>query len=180
MTARDITTWIATVRLGWQGRLGLGLLVLAAAAYFLAVAPAAERLDELEHSAHAQASRAGSPALGGARPADEQLVEFYRFFPGDKEFVDWLGKVALIANEDGLAIDQAEYTVVEDVGGRLARYQVTLPIRGDYRQIRRFLSTLGSEVPIVALEQVQFDRQKVGDTVVNARIRLAIFMAVTT
>ena len=53
---------------------------------------------------------------------------------------------------------------------------MTLPLKGEYPQIRRFLAALPAELPIVALENVQFERQKVADPNVEARIRLVLFL----
>ena len=53
---------------------------------------------------------------------------------------------------------------------------MTLPVRGEYRQIRQFLASTGAKVPIASLEQVQFERQKVGDPLVDARIRLVLYL----
>ena len=56
------------------------------------------------------------------------------------------------------------------------RFQMVLPVKGEYRQIRRFLAALPAEIPIIALEDVQFSRQNVGDSTVEARIRMALYL----
>lgn len=181
MSLGPMSTVAGSLRLGWPGRLGLVLAALSLAGYLAAVAPAQQRLQEIKQRAETlQIRAAGGDRQGMAIPLGEQLLEFYRFFPNDKEFVDWIAKLAAIANDGGVSLDQADYAVAPDVGSKLSRYQVTLPIRGDYRQIRRFLSALGTEIPIVALEEVQFERQKVGDSMVNARIRLTFFLVKST
>jgi len=53
---------------------------------------------------------------------------------------------------------------------------MSLPLKGEYQAMRRFLSDLRAEIPIVSLEQVQFERQKVGDPLVDAKVRLVIFL----
>jgi hypothetical protein len=51
-----------------------------------------------------------------------------------------------------------------------------LPVTGEYRQIRAFLTELSAEIPALALENVQFSRQNVSDAAVEARIRLALYL----
>ena len=51
-----------------------------------------------------------------------------------------------------------------------------LPLKGEYQKIRKFLSDVRSEIPIVSLDQVEFERQKVGDSMVDAKVILAIFL----
>jgi len=43
------------------------------------------------------------------------------------------------------------------------RFQMTLPLKGKYPQIRKYLDSLLAEIPIVSLENLQLERQKVGD-----------------
>jgi len=63
-----------------------------------------------------------------------------------------------------------------DKVGKLVRYQMTLPVKGEYPQIRKFLTDLPGALPAVALENVQFERQKIADPNVEAKIRLVLYM----
>jgi len=56
------------------------------------------------------------------------------------------------------------------------RFQITLPVKGEYLKIRKFLAALPTVLPIVALENVQFQRQKIADPVVEAKIRLVLYL----
>lgn len=169
--------------LGWPGALGVAGLVVCLALYFSVVKPAQQQLELARHSAsslHQQIAQAGQALKDSARPLDEQLTVFYRSFPGEHDAPDWVGKIATIAQRDGLGLQQAEYKVDRDKTGKLTRFQMSMPLSGEYQTIRRFLSDLRAEIPIVSLEQVQFERQKVGDPLVNAKIRLVIFLGSTS
>lgn len=166
-------------QLGWPGVIGLAGLVTCLAFYFSTVRPSQQRLDTLRTSAgslHERIAHAGLELDESARPVDEQLAAFYRIFPGEHEAADWIGKIAAIAQRGGFSLQEVEYRVNRDKAGKLTRYQMNLPLSGEYQKIRRFLSDLGTEIPIVSLEQVQFERQKVGDRLVDAKIRLVIFL----
>jgi hypothetical protein len=166
-------------RLGWPGVVGIGLWVMAAMFYFSAVLPAQQRLDEVRLSAaslHERIARAGRQMSAGERPPAEQLAEFYRMFPDASNSPDWIGKIAATAQRCGLSLDQGEYRPARDKVGKLTRLQMTLPVRGEYRQIRQFLASTGATIPIASLEQVQFERQKVGDPLVDAKISLVLYL----
>lgn len=170
-------------RLGLPGMLGIGGWVMAASFQLSAVLPAQQRLDEVRHSAASLQQRiaqAGRRLNSNERPAAEQLAAFYRVFPDETSSPDWIGRIATIAQDCGLSLDQGEYKPTRDTVGQLTRLQMTLPVRGEYRQIRRFLTGTGVAVPIVSLEQVQFERQKVGDPLVDARIRLVLHLGRST
>lgn len=148
------------------------------ALYFSVVQPARHRLDTARSSTislQQRIAQAGDPSSVN-RSLDEQLAAFYQLFPSEHDATDSVGAIAAIAQRDGLGLQQAEYKVERDKTGRLIRFQMSLPLKGDYQAIRRFLSHLRAELPMVSLEQVQFDRQKVGDPLVDAKIRLVIFL----
>ncbi|MDT3708216.1 MAG: type 4a pilus biogenesis protein PilO [Thiobacillus sp.] len=166
-------------RLGLPGMVGIGLWVMSATLYFSAVLPAQQRLEEARHSAASlqeRIARAGRQLSANERPAAEQLAEFYRAFPDERSSPDWIGKISATAQSCGLSLDQGDYKPSRDKIGKLIRLQMTLPVKGEYGQIRRFLASTGANVPIASLEHVQFERQKVGDPLVDAKIRLVLYL----
>lgn len=168
---------------GWPGAIGVGGMAMCLAFYLSVVQPTQQRLDTARHSAsslHERLARAGQALHDGTRPVDEQLAAFYRIFPSEHEATDWIGKIAAIAERDGLSLQQAEYKAERDPTGKLVRLQMNLPLRGEYQTIRRFLSDLRADIPIVSLEQVQLERQKIGDPLVDAKVRLVIFLGRTS
>lgn len=168
-----------TSRLGWPGAVGAGALAIGLALYFSVLLPAQQRLDSARlgaSSMNARIARASLALNDSARPIDEQLTEFYRIFPSVHDSTDWIGKIATIAQRNGLEVQQADYKVSRDKIGRLTRIQMSMPLSGEYPKIRSFLSDLRAEIPIVSLEQVEFERQKVGDQAVVAKVRLVIFL----
>lgn len=163
--------------LGRHGVLAIGILVIFPPFYFSAIAPAQERVDAARRgvlSMRETERHAGKP-LDGATPA-EQLAGFYRIFPEERYSPQWLEKLAALAEKNGLSLDQGEYKATQDKAGRLMRFQIMLPVKGEYPQIRRFLAALPVETPIIALENVQFTRQNIADSTVEARIRLTLYM----
>jgi len=169
--------WLRIV--GKPGVLAIGVLVVYPPFYLSAIVPAQERLDVAQRGAlslHEQVQRA-SESLGGARstPA-EQLAEFYRIFPEERSSPKWLGKLAVLARKNGIALNEGEYKAMRDDRVRLLRLQMVLPVKGEYQKIRRFLAALPAEIPIIALENVQFSRQNVGDPGVEALIKLTLYL----
>jgi hypothetical protein len=165
--------------LGWPGMLALGMLAVLPAAYFSSIRPLQAHLDEVRHSVARQLDEealAGKPDRGRRHGAEEQLAEYYRFFPSVRSAPQWLEKLVALAESCGLSIDQGEYQAAPDKVGRLVRFQMTLPLKGEYSQIRRFLAALPTELPAVSLEKVQFERQSIADPEVLASIRLVLYL----
>lgn len=166
------------LQLGLPGALGAGGLALCLGLYFSILQPAQQRRDAARLAAsslHKRIAQAG-PDSNQVAPLGEQLAAFYRLFPSEQDSTDSVGKIAAIAKRHGLVLQQAEYKTQRDKTGKLTRFQMNLPLKGEYQTIRRFLSDVNAEMETVSLEQVQFERQKVGDPMVDAKVRLVIHL----
>lgn len=163
-------------RLGWPGMVAIALLVTGIPFYISTIRPLQADLGALK--AATEAARDGSPAKADHRldTPVEQLAEFYRFFPSEEDAPLLLGKMVDIAGRNGLSLTHGEYAVVRDSAGLLRRFKITLPVQGSYPQIRRYLAALIAEIPNMALENVQFERKDIGDTKLQARIRLVLYL----
>lgn len=164
---------------GWPGIVGAGLLAMCPAFYFSTIKPAQANLVTAQQNALSVHERVKLAANGLARnqaaPA-EQLAEFYRIFPNDKNMLPWLEKIFALAHGQGIALDRGEYKVINERTAKLTRFQITFPIKSEYPQIRKFLNSLQAEAPIVSIEHLQFERQKTDTALVEAKIVLALYL----
>lgn len=166
-------------RLGWIGTAGLGLLVMCLAFYLSALRPTQARLDQLHTNVTSLHDRIQDPA--GAMRANrdtpaQQLVAYYQSFPAQESTPDWLDKIYKAARNQNIPLEQGEYRANRDNTGKLVRYQVTLPVKGTYLQLRQFLAAVLTDIPIAALDHISFERQKIGDEVIEAKIRLTLYL----
>lgn len=162
--------------LGVAGILGLGLQVFSGAFYLSTFNPERAHLDELRTEA-ARRERKRPPTLdedpGYSR---EALSAFYGFFPPSKQLSDQIRKIYNAAGRQSVQLEQGEYRASKDSIGQLVRYQISLPIKGSYTQVRRFVAAVLVDVPNLSLESIQFERQRVGDPTVEARVKLVLFL----
>lgn len=169
--------WLST--LGRSGVLSIGILAMFPPFYFSAISPAQERVAEAQRrvlSLSERQSLVGQPLADVRRTPEQQLAEFYRIFPEEHSAPQWLKKLFALAEKNGLSLNEGEYKAMRDKMGRLMRLQMVLPVKGEYRQIRRFLAALPAEIPVIALENVQFSRLNIADPNVEAEIRLALYL----
>ena len=147
-------------RMGVSGVVGLGLCAFAAMFYLSAVlAMEAEQAQVMEDLETAQADAQG---LGGdaeaPRTPREQLADFYAVFPPAWEMPETVRKLNQLAERHHLVLRAGDYHVTDDHTGRLVRYDVSFPIAGSYPQVREFLRTVLAEVPSVALDKVDVEK----------------------
>jgi hypothetical protein len=163
-------------------RRGLGAPGLAALALALATgafsAAVLGPLEEHNAALAAEAARGEAPArrAPGSRDASAKLAAFYRFFDTREEPTDWLAKLHAIAGAVGVEIRAAEYRL-KDGGGRLDQYEITLPLTGNYSQLRAFLENALIEIPVASLDAVALRRERGDDARVQADVRLTLHLA---
>jgi hypothetical protein len=150
-----------TQGLGVAGVIGLGLCAFAVMFYFSAVLvledEQAQVLEELETSQLLVQRGAPSPTTVPRTPS-EQLSDFYAVFPPAKAVPETLRKINQLAEKQHLVLRAGNYHVTDDHSGRLVRYEVSFPITGPYPSVRQFMRTVLAEIPSVALDKVDVQK----------------------
>jgi hypothetical protein len=165
--------------LGVPGVTGISLAVFALALFVSAVLPARGEIDRLRaRIVRAQGVATIAPDDGSAAArGTSQLAEFTRNFPTLSEAPGWILKMHQIAAHNDLTLDTGEYRLSKAKGGGLARYQITLPLRGGYAQVRTFLEQLLTQIPAAALEEITIRRDSVSAPATETRVRLTLYLA---
>jgi hypothetical protein len=130
-----------------------------------AAAPAQERLPK---AAARGSMQDGSPAA--------ELRTFYGIFPVRSDAPEWLARVYAAAEERKLPLSRGEYVLSTDPQTGLVRYRIVLPVRGSYSQVREFVAATLQAVPALALDEITFERPKISEREVEARIRLTLYL----
>jgi hypothetical protein len=164
-------------KLGPIGGLGVALLFGCAVFFFTAVAPVEDELASLQEQRLAEdlALRSGRRTVDTA----SQLNDFMAFFPTADTTSQWLGLVYAAAEKEGIQLAQGTYKVRGDSGVGLMAYQVTLPVRGAYPQIRRFIGQVLTDVPAASLESIAFQRERSADGAVDAKLVFTLHLRET-
>ena len=159
--------WIGRTQLGWPGAAAICLILLAASAQVFLLRPLQGSYD----TGPAVPVREAGPPL----PAANEPRHFHGRFEG-AVVPRQLASLNRIAAAHGIALAHAEYHVLNEGEAGLHRYQVTLPIEAPYPAIRAFLGDVLEQLPTAALEQVAFERKRIGASAVEAQIRLTLYV----
>ncbi|MCL2643884.1 MAG: hypothetical protein FWD51_00295 [Betaproteobacteria bacterium] len=153
------------------------LAALCGVAYVAEIAPLEERValqrSGIEQLHIAQAALPETPAI---QTPVEQLDSFYAFFDDDDIVPTVLERLFAAAARENLNLPQGDYRVAKESTGRLARYEITLPVKGLYPGLRHFIAQSLKETPALSLQGVSFARQAVGDIGVDAQVRLTLYV----
>lgn len=166
-------------RLGKPGIAALLLTWLTAGVVTLLIIPVKQGIADKEKRLHLLSRLKASPAAP-SDPTAAAMVQ--QALLSERMFPDQLDRLMQYASDQGLQLNDGQYAVTlrEQGQGEVVSYEVTLPLRGSYPQIRRFLAALLAREQGVALLDVQFRRAKVSDPVLEAVVRLAYFLRPST
>lgn len=177
--------WVARrelSRLTWRGLAGAALLIFALGFAVSSLLPAQRHAAQLKSDVGELRSRlraVGDGPAGAAviAPRATQLENFYAFFPHVDTLPDWIGRIHTAAARNGLILESGDYLLERRKEQRLVQYQITLPVRGSYGQIRGFVAEVLEKVPAAALEDVAMKRESIAAPALEARIRWVIYLA---
>ncbi|MBT3067992.1 hypothetical protein [Rhodoferax sp. U11-2br] len=177
MTLQHLLAWMRFQRYrhGWLAVLGLALFIGALGLQFLGVEQMHTRLAELRAEAAAQRQQ------DAQRPdpddtARQRRAAFDDSLPGSAGALDAIEVVHRIALANGVKLATGEYRLVRDGGTKVQRYQITLPARASYPQLRAWLAEVMNAVPAMALNDIGFQREEVGSESVQANVRFSLFL----
>lgn len=163
---------LVLARIGALGVIGLGVLAFCIPFYFSAVRPAERELAAQREVAERLRSRTPFRPVSVDDRADE-LRRFYGLLPPVERLNEELERVYALARAVNLELAQGEYRLEKRSAGPIA-YRITLPVRGGYTQLRAFVDAVLRDVPIASVDGLRFERKKIGDSQLDAQLRLTL------
>ena len=164
--------------LGLPGTLGIGLLLFCGVFFLSTIAPMQGQLGRL-HSGRLGTS-VGGPAeralLAARRLPSAQLAEFYDAFPTGNDIPAALEKIYALAQAQGLQLPKAEYRLIGEADAKLERYQISLPFKASYPQVRQFTAAMLNELQTVSLDELKFERSGSDPNQLEVQIKLTLFV----
>ncbi|MFJ3523097.1 GspMb/PilO family protein [Pseudomonas sp. NPDC090203] len=167
-------------RAGWPGLGGAALLALVLGYGVFGLLPDWQSLDTLRQNSHKANEFLEKVANGTATlpvVPSQQLDEFHKALPTQLDATTVIDRIYAMASKEKINLARGEYALGIDPKTQLARYQILLPVRGNYPQLRRFLHALLTELPAVVVEDVDFQRKRIADTELSGRIRMTLYLS---
>lgn len=166
-------------RLGRPGLAGAVLLALCLLWALFGLWPASRDLQQLEARAEAARERVLRVARGvEVAPAlpGRELASLQENLPAQQEATAAIERIYATAAQEGIALARGEYALALDPQTRLARYQMLLPVRGSYPQLRSFLAAVRRQLPALVLEDIDLQRKRIADSELEGRLRMALYL----
>lgn len=112
-----------------------------------------------------------SPAAANGNLAQFQAVL------GERRYVEQqLATLFALAAKNGIVLSTGEYKAAVERNGGFGTYQINLPVKGSYSAIWQFaMASLGA-IEFASLDDISFKRDSIGAPVVDARVRLTLYL----
>lgn len=165
---------LLVARVGGLALLAIALSVVAVAGHF-AVLPKLQEL--IEANFRAQAVVRAQPAESHlAQQVRTRYDEFRLRLAPLNEHRNHLKALFKEAADSGVSLSQGDYRLQPDSDCNCQALQITLPIRGTYPQIRAFVDAALAKIPPLSLDEISFRRENVKSPVVEAQLRLTLYL----
>ena len=114
--------------------------------------------------------------------SSQTLSEFYQTFPTALSIPDTLSQLNALATKQQLLLNSGDYKLNKiaaknNAGTRvLTQYEMVLPVEGSYNKVRAFISSILSNLPSVAIADIQIERESTLSPSVDARLVLILYV----
>lgn len=111
----------------------------------------------------------------------EAINRFYAQFPAGESLPNYLRLIDNNALKQGLILNRGDYKLtqiksLQSNQATLARYEIVLPVTGQYTQIRQFIAQVLHELPALALNDLQLKRESAQSPTVEARLIFVLLL----
>ena len=134
------------------------------------------RADEADASAQVERVKRGELKIA-VKPEQQALDSLRQQLPGQPQASALIERMYHLASAEHISLARGEYALGIDPKTQLARYQIVLPVRGSYLQIRGFLKGLLNQLPTLVLEDLELQRKRIGDSELNGRLRMTLYLS---
>ena len=130
---------------------------------------------ELQTNSPLQSSE-GTARTELPKTASESLTQHVQAIPTAGDVNLAMTRFYQAAEKQQIFLYQGEYHIVRYKYINLAAYEIELPVKASYPQLRRFINQALSDIPNLALESIEFKRQKVDEPTLEAQLKFTLYL----
>ncbi len=156
-------------RLGGATIAGIAAVVLAMTLFIANNLPQGSAIAALK----GQLAQLAPAAKGAVAPLSGSALAA---LPSRGQAPEIVAKIVEEARASGVELPRGQYEFLPARDGVAARYRMTFPVHATYPQLREFMDRTLVALPAVAVEGMRIERKAVGDTGVDAELRLSAYV----
>ena len=111
----------------------------------------------------------------------QELIKFNEMLPDGASLPEWLSLIDKAAIKQHLILNRGDYKLTQikldkTIKNQSSRYEIVLPVAGQYAQIRQFIANVLQLQPALALSDLQIKRENTLAPLVDARLVFVLFL----
>lgn len=186
--------------LGMWGIVGLVILLVTAMMTYTTIVSSARENDAANQSLLLAQSNNTTQAItptDKAQPVDtakpvesinttqtstDALVSLLAKIPEERQLPKLLNLVYETAKRAQLTILKADYKwrklkkTAAFSGGNIVQYEISFPVKGSYTAIRAMLNNVLAQIPMLAIDRLELNRENVSSTLTEAKVTFVVFL----
>jgi len=174
--------WLLTrffKKIDFSGLFGLAITLGCCLFYVMMILPLKEQINltqqQLENIKPEEIILQSTSGASAENMAHE-VAAFKQLLPQSNTLHQWLGLIDKTALKQRLVLNHGDYKLTQTKQGELSRYEIVLPVAGQYTQIRQFIANVLQLQPALALSNVKIQRDSVLSPTVEAKLVFVLFL----
>lgn len=164
----------AALSLGAPGLAGIALILAAISGQVAVVRPLQQHLamqsTQLRHLEQGRSVQRATRSIPVAADA------WTRVLPDAGSIPAVTNRLAGLAEEQGIALDQGQYSLEPVAGTHLLRWRARFPVTAGYPALKRFMATSLDALPSLTLDGFKVERQDIGAEMVHAELAFSLYV----
>lgn len=177
--------------IGSLGLAGLTIVLGCGLFYVLMTLPFKAQIDRAQQQINTIQASEITPANVQEKPANDMsqdIAAIKKLLPQANTLHDWLGLIDKAAFKQGLQLNRGDYKFSQVKQSKVignqkitgnqyaSRYEIVLPVTGQYVQIRQFIANVLQSQPALALTSVKIQRENALTANVEAKLVFVLFL----
>lgn len=160
---------------GWQGLIGVLLTLISTFFFFAFTTPKVNYVRQLQLDIGNIKTSSKVYAKDHNITQFDVVKDFYRLLPAQNETNNKISIILTAATNAGLVMEKVEYDQPL-THSPIAQYQIKLPLKGSYVQIRQFINEVLNNLPTIALDDITMWRDDITTDVLQTRIQFTLYL----
>ncbi len=162
--------------LGWSGMLGLLCLVATLCVYLIAILPnqkaIAQHLVSIQHYPKTQPLKPGN-VLDSVNNSDSSTTQVV---PSVHDLPQNLSKLMRLIEQQQLVLIASEYKLDQRNSQDFIQYEIRLPLKGHYQDLRALMGRLTTELPYLGIKSLDLKRESITETTIEAQLTVVFYL----
>lgn len=170
----EVLVW----RYGWSWFVAVMLMVCLAAVHVALVIPASQERDR-QQQVWAELANPLSRTVEKVDPAElakREATELKASLLQPAQVNPTLRRIHALALQQGLLIEQTEFSQSMQSQDGVQRLQLVMPVRGGYLALQPYVFKLLREFPALSVDQISLKRDRVEQAQAEARLRVSLWI----